>query len=121
MDRKITLLYVDDEPLNLILFQSIFKKNFNVTTANSGEEGLKILTKNDGIDTVISDMKMPGINGIEFIRRAKEKYPKINYFILTGFDITDEIADALRTELISGYFSKPINKKEIENAISESV
>ena len=121
MDKKINLLYVDDEPLNLTLFRSIFKKIFHVKTAESGEDGLRLLEDDDEIEVVISDMKMSGMNGVEFIGKAREKYPTINYFILTGFDISDEIADALHTKLISGYFRKPINKQEIEKAVLKSL
>ncbi|HRW63962.1 MAG TPA: response regulator, partial [Bacteroidales bacterium] len=119
MEEKITLLYVDDEPMNLKLFEINFRKKFNVLTAESGNEGLEILKSNAEIIIVISDMKMPGMNGIEFIRKAKIDFPKIRYFILTGFDITEEIADALNERLIHKYFRKPFNIREIEESIME--
>ena len=117
MENKITLLYVDDEILNLTLFKHNFKKNYNVLTAESGEDGLKILKENQDISVVISDMKMPGINGVEFVRKAKNNFPDISYYILTGFDINDEIANALNEKIIEKYFRKPFNKKEIEDSI----
>ncbi|HPR84329.1 MAG TPA: response regulator [Candidatus Paceibacterota bacterium] len=119
MEEKITLLYVDDEPMNLKLFEINFRKKFNVLTAESGNEGLEILKSNSEIIIVISDMKMPGMNGIEFIKKAKINFPKIRYFILTGFDITEEIADALNERLIHKYFRKPFNIREIEESIME--
>lgn len=119
MENEINLLYVDDEFLNLSLFKNIFKKNFNVITAESGEEGLKILRENNTVSVVISDMKMPGMNGVDFIRKAKKDYPSIAYFILTGFDINDEIAAALDENIIKMCFSKPLNKLEIESSINE--
>ena len=117
MENKITLLYVDDEILNLTLFKHNFKKNYNVLTAESGEDGLKILKENQDISVVISDMKMPGINGVEFVRKAKNNFPDISYYILTGFDINDEIANALNEKIIEKYFRKPFKKKEIEDSI----
>lgn len=119
MENKITLLYVDDEVLNLTLFKHNFKKEYNVLTAESGEEGLNILKEDNEISVVISDMKMPGMNGVEFIRTAKNMFPKISYFILTGFDITEEIADALNDKIIEKYFRKPFSKTEIKNALNE--
>ncbi len=119
MDEKITILYVDDEPLNLKLFDINLKKKFNVLTAESGAEGLEKLKENPQTVVVISDMKMPGMNGIDFIRLAKKDFPNICYFILTGFDITEEIADALNERLIYKYFRKPFNMKEIETSILE--
>lgn len=119
MTDKITLLYVDDEPINLKLFELNFRKNYNVLTAESGAEGFDLLKNNPHTKVVISDMKMPGMNGIEFIKLAKKDFPAISYFILTGFDITEEIADALNERLIHKYFRKPFNMKEIEASISE--
>ena len=66
-------------------------------------------------------MKMPGMNGIEFIRTAKHDFPDTSFFILTGYDITDEILEALNGKLISKYFRKPFNLEEIEAAIQEAI
>jgi len=61
------------------------------------------------------------MNGIEFIKKAKEKFPDKKFFILTGFEITEEILNALETGLILRYFSKPFNLNEIDSAISEAI
>ncbi|MDA3955035.1 MAG: response regulator [Bacteroidales bacterium] len=119
MSENATILYVDDEELNLTLFQLNFKKRFNVLLAESGLEGLEMLKRNNNIVVVISDMKMPGMNGIEFIKLARKEFPKIRFFLLTGYEINEEIADALNDRLIHKYFRKPFNKSEIEEAILE--
>ncbi|MEN8120683.1 MAG: response regulator [Bacteroidota bacterium] len=119
MEKKVNILYVDDEVLNLELFALVFKKKFNVITAESGAEGLEKLKENNDICIVISDMRMPGMNGIEFINNAKKEFKNIIYFILTGFEITEEISDALNQKLINQYFKKPFNSKEIESTINE--
>ena len=118
MSEKITILYVDDEPLNLMLFRANLKKNYNVHTSLSGEDGLKQLSQHPEISVVFSDMRMPGMNGLEFIAIAKKDYPSIVYFILTGYDITEEISHALKNNLIACYFSKPFNIKEIEKKLA---
>ena len=64
-------------------------------------------------------MKMPGMNGIEFIKKAKESFPDIVFFILTGYEITEEITLALEEKLIHKYFKKPFLMKEMETAILE--
>ncbi len=114
------VLYVDDEVINLQLMEINLKRNFQIFTADSAREGLKIIDANTDIKVVISDMKMPNINGIEFIKMAKEKHPEIRYYILTGYDINDEIEDALQKGLIIKYFRKPFNINEIEAAINET-
>jgi DNA-binding NtrC family response regulator len=119
MKNKTTLLYVDDEPLNLKLFALNFSKKFNVITSESPYEGLALLKSPPKINVVISDMKMPGMNGIEFIRAAKKEFPNLTFFIITGFDITVEIAEALKEGIIYKYFRKPFNMKEVESSINE--
>lgn len=109
----IKLLYVDDEPINLQLLQISIKKHFDVVIANSGKEGLEILDEMQDIPIVVSDMKMPQMDGLEFISKAKEKYPSIQYYILTGYDTTKEISEALRDGLIIKKFKKPFNAKAL--------
>ena len=121
MKKSITLLYVDDEPINLTVFELNFKSKYNVITALSGDEGLIKLEGNGDIIVVISDMKMPGMNGIEFIHTAKHKFVNAAYFILTGFDITDEISEALDNDIIQKYFRKPFKVEEISEAIDKVV
>jgi CheY-like chemotaxis protein len=111
------VLYVDDEAINVMLFKANFKKTFMVITGMSGFEGLELLAQHPDVRVVISDMKMPGMNGIEFIKKAKSKYPHLIFYILTGFDITPEIEDALASGLIAEYYSKPFNVRELEGAI----
>lgn len=119
MKFETTILYVDDEPLNLFLFRQVFENEYNVTTAESGFTGLKIIEKYPNIDVIISDMKIPGMNGLEFIKEAKELRSDIKYCILTCYDMIPEIENALRSGLIDKYFQKPFKLKEIEFAITE--
>jgi two-component system, response regulator, stage 0 sporulation protein F len=121
MNEKLTLLYVDDEQINLMLFEINFKKKYDVITAASGYEGLTKLKSNPEIIVVISDMKMPGMSGVEFIKQAKNEFPNIVYFILTGYGLTEEISKAIDDNLINKYFSKPFDMKEIDLSIENAV
>ena len=121
MIKKPTILYVDDEPINLMLFKINFKKNYEVITAKDGYSGLEQLEKVAGIQAVLSDMKMPGMNGIEFITKAKEKYADTKFFMLSGFETTPEIERALKTGLILKYFRKPFDKTEITRVLEETI
>lgn len=116
----IKVLYIDDEPINLQLFELNFGKEYTIKTGLDGVSGLKILEENPDTKLVISDMKMPGMNGLEFIGKAKEKYPDKKYYILTGFDITPEISSALESGLILEYFSKPFNVRELSKVMSSA-
>jgi CheY-like chemotaxis protein len=107
------LLYVDDEMVNLRVFKALFRKKFDVLIAASASEALETLNQEGDIQLVISDLKMPLMNGIEFITKAKESFPNTNYFLLSGFYKNQEIQLALDQGLIQGYFEKPIDVSAI--------
>src|SRR4030043_1018271 len=116
MNVRKSLLYVEGEPMNLMLFELNFGNAYMIFTAESGTTGLEILEANPGISVVFSDMRMSGMSGIEFIRKAKRNYPYVKFLILTGYEITDEIQEALQSGLIEKYISKPFNTKEITDS-----
>lgn len=118
---KTKILYVEDEVLNRKLFELHFSRKYEVYIAEDGLQGLDVLDNHTDIFVIISDMKMPGMNGLEFIRKAKESYPLKKYFILTGFEISQEIEQALDSGLILKYFRKPFNAKEIESVIDSVI
>lgn len=115
--NKPKILYVDDEPINLALFEAHLEKDYEVFKANSGRAGLEIMKSNPDIKVVFSDMKMPYMNGIEFIKEAVNIISKCVFYILTGFEITNEIQHSLDSGLIRKYYGKPINIREIMNEI----
>lgn len=117
MDKRPKVLYVDDEQINLRVFEISFADNFELTTAQNGVEGLNILENDPLLNLVLSDLKMPGLDGIEFIQKAKERFPGKKYFLLSGFEITPEIQELLDNGLIDNYIQKPFNKKEIEEKL----
>jgi two-component system response regulator (stage 0 sporulation protein F) len=116
------ILYVDDEIINIDLFKLSFRNKYDIITALSGDEGIHILHKEKDINLVISDMRMPGMNGLEFIEKAKKIYKNIPYIILSGYAKSPQINQAIEDRLIRNYFTKPFNKtlleKEIENCIN---
>ena len=118
---NIKILYVDDEPINLELFALTYMGKFDVLTAESGTEGLELLDNNNDIQVVISDLKMPEMNGLEFITLANEKFSNISYLILSGYDKTQQLVDAIENKLIKKYFMKPFDKFYLEAEIKKCV
>lgn len=111
------ILYVDDEAINLKLFVINLGKYYEIVTAEDGIDGLEKLAQHPDIAIAISDMRMPRMNGIQFVEQANKLRPDILYFILTGFEITLEIQDALNKKLILKYFKKPFNLKDLQKEI----
>jgi two-component system, response regulator, stage 0 sporulation protein F len=120
-EDKLSLLYIDDEPFNLMLFEELFEQDYLIYTAESGFKGLEILNSHKEIMIVISDMKMHGMNGLEFIKEASAKFNNIIYFILTGYELTEELAMAVKNKLIVKCLHKPLNVTEIEESIKEAL
>ena len=115
-DFIMKVLYVDDEEINLMLFEAILETKYEVITALDGLLALEALEKNPDINIVFSDMKMPKMNGLQFITAAKEKYASIPYYLLTGFDISEEIQEYIDNGDIVDCLRKPF---EMERIIKE--
>lgn len=118
---KLKVLYIDDEDLNLTLFNLMFKEHFIVIVAKSGQEGLDILIQNGDIQAVVTDMNMPSMNGLEFIEKAKQIIPNIPYIILTGYSRNEELQHAAESGTITCLMEKPFNESLIVNTLQELV
>lgn len=119
--NMIKILYVDDEPINLRLFELAYDKIFKVLTAISGLDGLKLLEQHNNIDVVITDFRMPKMNGLEFIKEAYKHHRDKSYYVLSGYDQTPEIVDAINNKMIKKYFMKPFIKSTLENEIRSCI
>ena len=115
------LLYVDDEPINLKLLQISFRNEYEVITAISAEEGMSILEKDPDIPIIISDMKMPSMDGLEFIKTVKHQYKDKICILLTGYMESEVMLEGLNEELIFRYIIKPWKKNELGQIIDEAL
>lgn len=111
------ILYVDDEVINLELLQLTFMNEFSVLTAESAREGLELLRQNPDIHVVISDLKMPVMNGLDFIKEVKGNYPEKVCMLLTGFMESEIMLEGFNKELIFRYLMKPWSKDEVEETV----
>ncbi len=121
MSSKPVILYVDDEHINLFLFGRLMDKYFDVLTASSGPEGLQKLEEHPEIKVVITDLRMPKMDGLEFIEKAKSDFSDRPYFILSGFEKSDEVKDAINNGLVEEYIQKPYSSEVVANQIKESI
>ena len=114
------VLYVDDEAINLELLQLTFKNELKVYTAISAEEGFRILSKNPDIHVVISDLKMPVMNGLDFIKEVKNRYGDKVCMLLTAFLESEVMLEGFNKELLFRYLMKPWNKDELYQTVLEA-
>ncbi len=116
-----TILYVDDDYFNITLFEFNFKNQFNIVNANSGIEALRLIEENSKISSVVSDVRMPEMNGIELITKIKELRPELPCFLLTGYGGSQEVVEAIEKNLIVGYFSKPFDKETVIRTLKSTI
>ena len=110
--KTFDILVVDDEEDNLDAFRFAFRKAFNLSYAIGGREALETLERLDPA-VIISDQRMPGMNGIEFLRRAKERRPDTVGILLTAYTDLPVLIDALNSGVVERYIQKPWDSKEL--------
>jgi response regulator RpfG family c-di-GMP phosphodiesterase len=118
-NNKITILYVDDEMNNLISFKAVFRIKHHVLTAISGEEAIKIL-KNNLVDIIITDQRMPNMTGVEFLESILNDYPDPIRILLTGYADMNAVIDAVNKGKIFHYLTKPWNEEELDMTITRA-
>ena len=117
-NSNVTVLYLDDEIINLKVVELTLGRYFNVLIFNKVDDALKEISKKLKITHVISDLLMPDTNGIEFIKKVKTLNNSVKCYIHSGVNITDEIKEALSNKLIDDFFEKPLNLDYIYDSIT---
>ena len=109
----IKVLYIDDEPHNLLSFKASFRREFRVFTADSADEGRKILEETE-IHVILSDQRMPGMSGIEFFESILEVFPDPIRILITGYTDINAVIDAINRGQVYKYLTKPWNESDIK-------
>ncbi len=111
----VKMLIIEDEPQllqNLASFLDSFGDEFEVLTASSGEDGMGILENEEGINLVLTDVRLPGIDGIEIVGRVSQLYPEMTIVVMTAFG-SAELRTAALQEGALKYIEKPIDLDEL--------
>ena len=123
MPETVEILCVDDEVsiLKALRRTLLEEENYHINLAQSGAEGLDILESVDGISIVISDYRMPGMNGVEFLRQVNERWPDTVCMVLSGCADTTVVVEAHNLGYIYKFISKPWDNKELLIIISAAL
>jgi len=114
------VLYVDDEINNLNSFKAAFRRDFDIYTAHSAREGRKVLDTNE-IGVIITDQRMPGMTGIEFLESIIPVYPDTIRILLTGFSDMNAVMDAINRGQVYKYLVKPWQNDELKLYIQNAL
>jgi DNA-binding NtrC family response regulator len=119
VDDKI--LFVDDDENALDGYERMLRSEFQVSKARGGAQGLAMVRIFGPFSVVISDMRMPGMNGVEFLAQTRKTAPRTVRMLLTGYRDIDAAIQAVNTGRIFRYLTKPCGKAELTAAIKLAV
>lgn len=111
------ILFVDDDPKILTSFKRMFGRDHDLAIAEGGAAALGVLAAEGPFALVVSDLKMPAMDGIEFLNRVKDAYPDTVRMVLTGYADQQNAIDAINEGYIFRFLVKPCKKEQLEKAI----
>ncbi|MCH2185337.1 ATP-binding protein [Myxococcota bacterium] len=118
--REFPVLYVDDEPENLRVFELAFRRQFSILTAQSAEEGLCLLNENP-IAVVLSDQRMPGVSGVEFLSRVRSLDPTTIRILVTAYGDAEILGEAINDGSIYRYVPKPWEPEDMRVTLCRAI
>lgn len=119
MSLAVTLLVDDEVPFVETMTKRLTKRNFTVLSAYTGKESLEKLKEHPEIDAVILDVKMPGMDGIETLRKIKKAYPLVEVIMLTGHATVETAIDGMKLGAFD-YLMKPCDIEELVSKVNEA-
>jgi DNA-binding NtrC family response regulator len=117
---KPSILYLDDEVTLLQLFKDIFSDEYDIRTTNSPADARRMISER-AADIIITDQRMPEIEGTEFLREAAELCPESYRILLTGNVGITEIVDELSTGIIQAFLPKPWMERRMRRAFERAL
>lgn len=121
-EQPIRILIVDDEGNVLKALERVFMDDeYEIVTCGSGEEGLAALEKGGTFQVVISDYRMPVMNGVEFLRAVYGRWPQTVRIVLSGYADSGAIVDAINLGHIYKFIPKPWNDDELKVTIANAL
>lgn len=115
--KQVILIVDDEEGLREGLSKLLESEGYAALSAESGEQALQILQQSH-IDLVLTDMRMPGMDGIELLKKIRERHPNVGVIILTGYGQIESYIEAMNFGAIE-YVSKPFKVNELKFIINK--
>lgn len=114
------IMVVDDEPANLRLLERLFRNDYEIVSAESGADALRLLQQHD-VALILTDQRMPDMTGIELLQRTATLRPHMVRIILTGYTDIETLVEAINSGSVYKYVTKPWNNEELRLTISRAV
>lgn len=117
---RATVLFVDDEERILNTMRILFRRTYDVLTANGGEQALELLKKHD-IKVIVSDQRMPGLSGFEVLREARNLRPTAMRVLLTGYSDLNAILGSINEGEVFRFVNKPWSNEHLTSIMAQAV
>ncbi|MEO1432579.1 MAG: SpoIIE family protein phosphatase [Cyanobacteria bacterium J06633_8] len=117
---KLKLMVVDDELDNLDLLYRTFRRDFKVYKASNARSALEILDKQGEMAVIISDQRMPEMNGTEFFGLTVERFPDTIRILLTGFTDVEDLVEAINSGQVFRYITKPWKPDQLRGLVEQA-
>lgn len=117
---KLKLLVVDDEADNLDLLYRTFRRDFQVYRADSAFSALETLDQQGEMAVIISDQRMPEMNGTEFLGKTVDRYPDTIRILLTGYTDVEDLVEAINSGQVFKYITKPWQPEELKAVVQQA-
>ncbi|MDI9635251.1 SpoIIE family protein phosphatase [Geitlerinema splendidum] len=118
--RKLKLIVVDDERDNLDLLYRTFRRDFQVFRVDSAKNALQILDQEGEMAVIISDQRMPEMNGTEFLGKTVERFPDTIRILLTGYTDVEDLVEAINAGKVFKYIVKPWNPTDLMAVVKQA-
>lgn len=116
-----TILWVDDETRLLEGMSRALRRRYNIRTASSGAEGLELLTHDGPFDILVTDFRMPGMNGVTFLAKAREQAPETVRVLLTGYADAAIAMSAVNEGNVFRMLNKPCSPEALLAALADAI
>lgn len=118
--NRLKLMVVDDEPDNLDLLYRTFRREFRVFKADGAKKGLEILDKEGEMAVIISDQRMPLMNGTEFLSKTVDRFPDTIRILLTGYTDVEDLVEAINSGKVFKYITKPWSPEQLRAIVQQA-
>lgn len=119
MQKRINILYLDDEKTNLFAFKAAFRRDYNIYITETTKDAIDILKKED-IEIILTDQRMPKTTGVEFLQSIIPDYPDPIRILVTGYSDIKAVIDAINKGQIYKYVSKPWDNVHLKIVIDKA-
>jgi len=122
MDERPWVVYVDDEPINLRVFEANFKERFRLKTFQTAAQALEFVIQHaPEVGVLITDQRMPEMTGVQLLEKVKHAAPDSQRMMLTAFADMQAMSDAVNLGQVTRYFGKPWSKEELAGALEDAL